>query len=190
MIVFFLAIYELLVERGREKIPEQLLPVLNSALGEIAGPGPGRKSCTAKTRQLGPTGIAALAFAISTAPALSSGLGFIGLLLPLVEEYFGSQLHSLSHSIFGEGEVLVEAFEWFHIKFFQVALVFFCYNGWLLVRMVKEFEILMKQMMIADQNNDGQVTLEGEPLYHPPSLEPPCVERAPPAVTRRPPHVP
>lgn len=105
-----------------------------------------------------------------------AGLGFIGLLLPVIENSFETQLHQLGHDVFGTGEMVVEAFEWYHIKFFQIATIYFLYNGLLLVLLVKDMKGLTKKIKSADKDNDGEVTLdEFEKAFGKGSLEQPSL---------------
>jgi hypothetical protein len=59
-----------------------------------------------------------------------SGLGFIGLVLQTVLGGTNSEwLEELNIKLFGEGEILVETFEFLHMSFFQVGVGFFIAGG-------------------------------------------------------------
>ena len=45
------------------------------------------------------------------------------------------------------------------MKFFQIAIVYFFYNGLLLLLLVRDMSGLIKRIQKADKNNDGEVTL-------------------------------
>jgi hypothetical protein len=63
-----------------------------------------------------------------------SGLGFIGLVLQTVLGGANSEwLEELSVKLFGEGEILVETFEFLHMSFFQVGIGFFVASGAMVV---------------------------------------------------------
>ena len=89
-----------------------------------------------------------------------AGLGFIGVLLQIFEGAAGESFEEVSEAIFGEGEVLIEAFEWLHNKFFLVAIVFFLFGGSLLGLLVKQTSDLVAAIAKADKDHDGEVTIE------------------------------
>ena len=89
-----------------------------------------------------------------------AGLGFIGLLLQIAEGYFAHSIEMMSELSFGEEEALVEAFEWFHNKFFEVATIFCIFGGGMLFYVVGSVRKLMGDIQKADADGDGDVTIE------------------------------
>ena len=61
-----------------------------------------------------------------------AGVGTIGLVLQLTLAFFAHPVEKLSDVCFGEGETLVEAFEFIHLRVFEVAVAFFLANALLL----------------------------------------------------------
>jgi len=87
-----------------------------------------------------------------------AGLGFIGLLLRLSESFFGPSFEAMSEAAFGEEEALIEAFEFMHNKFFEVATLYFLYQGWMLKRMLNTMGKRLVSIQKADADGDGDVT--------------------------------
>jgi len=101
-----------------------------------------------------------------------AGIGFIGLLLQIAEGYFEHTFEAVSEACFGEEEALIEAFEFLHNKIFLCAIVFFCFNGFLLLLLVEQMSGLVAAIAKADADGDGKVTIEEfEAAFGPSSLD-------------------
>ena len=87
-------------------------------------------------------------------------LGFIGLLVQFLEHYFEEQIGELSVAATGDHHALVLGFEWFHMKFFEVAILYFLFCGWLLLRTVRRAVMLTAKIKQADKDQDGTVTTD------------------------------
>ena len=83
-----------------------------------------------------------------------AGLGFIGLLLQIAEGYFAHSIEMMSELSFGEEEALVEAFEWFHNKFFEVATIFCIFGGGMLFYL-DEMKVAFERI---DADGDGYIS--------------------------------
>ena len=59
-----------------------------------------------------------------------AGVGTIATILTLLLAYNVERVEHLSEKAFGEGEALVEVFEYIHTRLFEVAVVFFLTCGW------------------------------------------------------------
>jgi len=90
-----------------------------------------------------------------------AGLGFIGLALKTIlpESGEGSWLFELSEKFLGEGEELLETFEFLHNTFFEVAVLFFVVNGIILSYVVAEVKNFKLEADLADEDGDGDITV-------------------------------
>jgi len=95
-------------------------------------------------------------------PAINSmfselaALGFIGVLLGYVVKL--GFVGVVSVHIFGDEETLLEAFEWLHTKFFEVAILYFLIIMGLLLKTVRDNHELHQKIKEADTDGDGDVT--------------------------------
>ena len=82
------------------------------------------------------------------------GLGFVGLVLQMALQGTNKEfLEQVSVAVFGEGEILVETFEYLHTAFFQVGVGFFLAAGIMVAVGLKKLEEI-------DQFEDLQVDSE------------------------------
>lgn len=92
------------------------------------------------------------------------GLGFIGLFLSTVVTGggpLGQLVEALSEEFLGDGELLLETFEFLHTFFFQVGILFFAIAGVVVGAVLQEVQNLSEISELAlDADGDGEVTLD------------------------------
>ena len=91
------------------------------------------------------------------------GLGFIGLFLSTVVTGgpLGQVVEGISEEFLGEGELLLETFEFLHTLFFEVGILFFAIAGIVVGAVLQEVQKLQEISELAlDADGDGEVTLD------------------------------
>jgi len=91
------------------------------------------------------------------------GIGFIGLFLSVFVTggILGEVVEELSEKFLGDGEILLETFEFLHTSFFEVGIGFFTISGLIVAAVLRRIEKLEEVSLLAiDTDGDGVVTLD------------------------------
>ena len=116
-----------------------------------------------KTRNLRHNTPKAIVPVIDSMLAEVGGLGFIGLFLSTVVTGgpLGQVVEGISEEFLGEGELLLETFEFLHTFFFEVGILFFGIAGIVVGAVLQEVQKLQEISELAlDADGDGEVTLD------------------------------
>lgn len=94
-----------------------------------------------------------------------SGLGFVGLFLSAVVTgtggILGHVIEEISEHFLGDGEILLESFEFLHTAFFEVGIAFFVVSGVVVGAVLAEIQELSSiSLLCLDTDGDGEVSLD------------------------------